>query len=156
MWLGLHAQLFSAILRGTDSELVWVCSSAPASCWWARSACWETKASWSRILDSSLWRGGTPVNTHIHYFLLKQSHSITVHSHFIHHGPAAWHLNDVHAELLDGCPDTVDLLCEPAVQSPLRHCLSVQSFQVAGDSLKHGLVALSGHTSTRAAGKKAS
>lgn len=50
------------------SELVWVCSSAPASCWWARSTCWETKASCSLILDSSLWRGWTPIKMH------KQTH----------------------------------------------------------------------------------
>lgn len=83
---------------------------------------------------------------------------LRAHSNFIHHDPAAWHLTltDAHAELLDGCLDAVDLLCEPAVQSPLRHCLSVQSLQTAGDSLEQGLVALSGHTNTRAAGKKAS
>lgn len=51
---------------------------------------------------------------------------------------------DLHAELLDGCLDAVDLLSQPAVQSPLRHGLSVQSLQAAGDSLEHRLVALSG------------
>lgn len=51
---------------------------------------------------------------------------------------------DLHAELLDGCLDAVDLLSQPAVQSPLCHGLSVQSLQAAGDSLEHRLVALSG------------
>ncbi len=176
MWLGLNEQSFISVLRRTDFELVLVCSSAPASCWWAHSACWETKASWSLILDSSLWRGRIPINTHTdthtrihadmstHTFLIVTplfplkilSLCLTAHSNFIHHDPAGWHLTYVHAELLDGCLDAVDLLCEPAVQSPLRHCLSVQSLQAAGDSLEQGLVALSGHTNTRAAGKKAS
>lgn len=44
---------------------------------------------------------------------------------------------DLHAELLDGSLDAVDLLSQPAVQSPLCHGLSVQSLQAAGDSLKH-------------------
>lgn len=81
---------------------------------------------------------------------------LTAHCSFIHWDPAPWHLTHVRAELLDGCLDAVDFLCEPAVQSPLRHCLSVQSLQTAGDSLEQGLVALSGHTNTRAAGKRAS
>lgn len=51
---------------------------------------------------------------------------------------------DLHAELLDGCLDAVDLHSQPAVQSPLCHGLSVQSLQAAGDSLEHRLVALSG------------
>lgn len=68
--------------------------------------------------------------------------------------PAAWHLTYIRAELLDGCLDAVDLLGQPAVQSPLRHGLGVQSLQTAGDSLEHWLVALSRDINTRAAGKK--
>lgn len=41
-----------------------------------------------------------------------------------------------------------DLFNEPAVQSPLSKCFSVQSLQRARDSLHQGLVALSGHTNT--------
>lgn len=88
---------FSSVLWGTHSELVWVCSSASANCWWARSACWETKASCSLILDSSLWRGRTPIKTHTHrykhiphndcyYFFISciYYHSIKAQSSFIH------------------------------------------------------------------------
>lgn len=57
---------------------------------------------------------------------------------------------DLHAELLDGCLDAVDLLSQPAVQSPLCHGLSVQSLQAAGDSLEHRLVVLSADRNTAA------
>lgn len=161
---------------GTDSELVWVCSSAPASCWWACSACWETKASWSLILDSSLWRWHTPRNTqtqthtemrvdtahiaNIHNcflccaFSTYKSITLVSSQFFIHCDPAVWYLTNVRAKLLHGCLDMTDLLGEPTIQSSLCHCLSVQSLQAAGDSLEHGLVSLSGQTNTGVSGSK--
>lgn len=61
----------------------------------------------------------------------------------------------VRAESLDGCPDVADLVGEPAVQGALCHCFGVQSLETAGDSFQQGLVALSGYTNMRAAGKYA-